>query len=183
MSIQVTCKQCGVTLKTADSSAGKEAKCPKCQATLVIPMPAAEPEPVVDAIQSSDDDLWGDFDQAAELTENSSAGSGENRIPCPTCGEMIMADAAKCRYCDEFFVADLAKVQKNKKGSYSDTEASLSSGEWVVAILCSGIGCIAGLVWMAQGKPKGKKMLTVSLCVQGFWFVVRVLIEIANQQR
>ena len=29
--------------------------------------------------------------------------------------------------------------------------------EIIVAILCSGIGCVDGIVWMIQGKPKGKR--------------------------
>ena len=49
--------------------------------------------------------------------------------------------------------------------------------EWVIAILCSGIGCIVGIVWMIQGKPKGKKMFLVSFCMQILWGIVRAAIE------
>ena len=60
---------------------------------------------------------------------------------------------------------------------------SLSTGEWVVGILCSGIGCIAGIVWMIQGKPKGIKMIGLSLLVQAILGLGRVAIEMANQGR
>jgi len=96
------------------------------------------------------------------------------------CGEMIARDAVKCRYCGEIFDPVLrAKEKKSAKGLSTDED--LSVFEWVIAILCSGIGCIVGIVYIIQGKPKGKKMLLVSLGVQLFWFLVQVLIEAANQ--
>jgi hypothetical protein len=36
---------------------------------------------------------------------------------------------------------------------------------------------------MIQGKPKGKKMLIVSLCVQAFWFVVQMVLGIIAQNQ
>ncbi len=78
------------------------------------------------------------------------------------CGEMIVATAAKCRYCGEIFDPALKKAKK-KKTSRGGDEADLSAGDIVVGLLCSGIGCIAGIVWMIQGKPKGWKMLLLSI--------------------
>ena len=46
-----------------------------------------------------------------------------------------------------------------------------------VAILCSGIGCIAGLVWMIQGKPKGMKMFGISILMAIFWSFVREFVR------
>jgi hypothetical protein len=43
-------------------------------------------------------------------------------------------------------------------------ESDLEVGDWILAVLCSGIGCIMGIVWMVQGKPKGIKMFGVSTC-------------------
>ncbi len=43
MPINVTCTQCGTTLRAPDTAAGKNIKCPKCAA--VLPVPAAAPEP------------------------------------------------------------------------------------------------------------------------------------------
>jgi hypothetical protein len=109
-------------------------------------------------------------------------GEGGDRRPCPVCGEMIPASALKCRYCNEIFDPALKRQEARKaKSSFSGGEGdNLTVGEWVVAILCSGIGCIVGIVWMIQGKPKGKKMFLISLCVQIFWVIVRVGIEAAN---
>ena len=176
MPIQVTCPSCSGAFKAPDSAAGKKAKCPKCGG--VIQIPAAVPaEEVYEAEEAAprpfDDD---DF----EVEPPASLPAADDRKPCPMCGEMIARDAVKCRYCGEIFDPVLrAKEKKSAKGLSTDED--LSVFEWVIAILCSGIGCIVGIVYIIQGKPKGKKMLLVSLGVQLFWFLVQVLIEAANQ--
>jgi hypothetical protein len=73
------------------------------------------------------------------------------------CGEMIVATAAKCRFCGEIFDPTLKRARRTRK-----EEEDLSTGDIVVALLCGWIGCIAGIVWMIQGKPKGWKMLLLS---------------------
>jgi predicted RNA-binding Zn-ribbon protein involved in translation (DUF1610 family) len=179
VAITVTCPTCGATLKTTDSAAGKKAKCPKCQGPVVVPQLATDPAPVVDAEPKPADDLWDGFDQEAELAKSAaSADAGGTRMPCPACGEMILADAAKCRFCGEYFDADLAKAEKKLKGNQ---EEKLTVGEWCLAIICSNIGCIMGIVWMIQGKPKGKKLLLASLAATGVWVVIQLLIAAAEQ--
>src|SRR5207249_10966430 len=42
MPITVICSQCSTTLRAPDTAAGKNAKCPTCGATLVVPGAAAE---------------------------------------------------------------------------------------------------------------------------------------------
>lgn len=177
MPIKVTCASCGVTLTTPDSSAGKRGKCPKCQAPIEIPMPEAPSEEILDAEDSFFDGLDDDSLTAGEISQ-------DQRKPCPACGESIARDAVKCRFCGEIFDPVLKKqeTKRLKQESYSDEDQDLTTGEWVVAILCSGIGCIMGIIWMIQGKPKGKKMLMVSLAVQGFWFVVQVLLGALAQR-
>jgi len=44
--------------------------------------------------------------------------------------------------------------------------------DWVLAILCSGIGCIVGIVYLVQGKPKGTKMLVISIVMIVVWNVI-----------
>ena len=98
------------------------------------------------------------------------------------CGEMIQKSAVKCRHCGEIF-DPLLKAQAKKTAASSGPDADLSVGEWVVAIVCSGIGCIMGIIWMIQGKPKGKKMFLVSLCMQFIWGVLRFALEAMVQQQ
>ena len=172
MSIEVSCQSCGKVLKAKDSAAGKTAKCPDCGNAIQIP------EAVYDAEEEDwgggyEDDGYG-FDM--NDVQNAPADVDANRKPCPMCGEMIVSNAAKCRFCGEVFDPRLKKKKKARAGS-ADTDEDMSTGDWVVAIICSGIGCIAGIVWMIQGKPKGGKMLGVSLLAAVFWNVVRFILE------
>lgn len=173
MPIQVTCPGCQTTLKTADSSAGKRAKCPKCGGVIEIPMPPApanggyELEAELNPLGAFTDD---------ELSSGPVVPEANDRRPCPACGEMIMRDAVKCRYCGETFDPALKKKEKKARQA-SDGDSDLSTGEWVLAVLCSTIGCIIGIIWMIQGKPKGKKMFLVSIAVQFLFGALRVIIE------
>jgi hypothetical protein len=42
----------------------------------------------------------------------------------------------------------------------------------VLGILCAGIGCIVGIVYVIQGKPKGFKMVLLSICA---WLTLSIL--------
>jgi hypothetical protein len=59
------------------------------------------------------------------------------------------------------------------------TDDDMSTVDWVLAIVCSGIGCIMGIIYIIQGKPKGKKMLLVSLACGFLWNVVSAAIRSA----
>lgn len=156
-----------------DSAAGKKAKCPKCSGVIQIPTPVVNEE-IFDAEEAistpfSDDDFAVE-PPAALPTANA------DRKPCPMCGEMIQKNAVKCRHCGEIF--DPLLRSQAKKGS-APGDDDLSVFEWIICILCSGIGCIVGIVYIVQGKPKGKKMLLVSLCVWFIWGIIQALITAA----
>lgn len=152
-----------------DSAAGKRAKCPKCSGVIQIPTPVVNEE-VFDA-EEAISQPFSDDDFAVEPPPELPAAS--DRKPCPMCGEMIQKSAVKCRHCGEIF-DPLLKSQAKKASAPGDED--LSVFEWIVCIVCSGIGCIVGIIYLVQGKPKGKKMLLVSICVQVFWAVVQALI-------
>jgi hypothetical protein len=61
-------------------------------------------------------------------------------------------------------------------------DTNLTVAEWLLAILCSGIGCIMGIIWMIQGKPKGGKMLGISLLFAVLWNIVRYALVAMQQQ-
>ena len=175
MSISVKCDECGKTLKAPDSAAGKKAKCPQCGAIVKIPEPVYEAEEAVEGESHEDADPFagvGSFDSPA-------APASDDRKPCPACGEMIVATAAKCRFCGEIFDAKMKKAaRKNSKGGDDD---DMTTGDWVAAVLCSGIGCIAGIIWMIQGKKKGLKMFGISFGFSIFWSIIRVAIQVSVQ--
>ena len=100
--------------------------------------------------------------------------------PCPMCGEMILASAVKCRYCGEVFDETLRRAERKRRGAVGD--ADLTAAEYLVAILCSGIGCIVGIIWMIQGKPKGTKMFGISFLMAIVWSAIRFAIETGLQR-
>ena len=73
---------------------------------------------------------------------------------------MIVAGAAKCRFCGAIFDPRLKVQARSAAGS---DDSNLNAGEWVLCILCAGIGCIVGIVYAIQGKPKGMKMVGISI--------------------
>lgn len=171
MPIQVSCSSCGDQFKAPDDAAGKRTKCPTCGTPIEIPTPLASEE-----ILEAEPDLPPQFsDEDFEVEPPPELPQTDQRKPCPMCGEMIQADAVKCRYCGEIFDPVLKK--KQKKARDLDEDADLSTADWALAVLCSGIGCILGIIWIIQGKPKGKKMLLASILMNFFWGAVRAVIE------
>lgn len=182
MTIRVKCKSCGKIIKAKDSSAGKKGKCPDCGGPVKIPNHSEEE--VFDAEPTNGDDPFG-LD-GYDLNEGDSIPSAKRKA-CPSCGEDIAHSAAKCRFCGEIFDPALkAKARRenkeNRKRENADSGDDMTVGDWVVAALCSGIGCIAGIVWMIQGKPKGGKMVLVSIGFVIMWNVLRFLATVALQQ-
>ncbi len=108
------------------------------------------------------------------------------RRPCPACGEMIVATAAKCRFCKEIFDETLKRKQQKKRKKKRSRSASydgeLTAVDWVLCILCGTIGCIVGIVACIQGdSSRGGKMIGISILCNVLWniffTVVRALME------
>lgn len=106
--------------------------------------------------------------------------SGDERRPCPACGEMIMQTAAKCRFCGEVFDSTLRRTGgkgRNKAGE------EMTGFDWFLVILCPGIGCIVGIVRLIQGKGSGGKMLGLSIAFAIGWNVLSALLQALTQVR
>jgi predicted RNA-binding Zn-ribbon protein involved in translation (DUF1610 family) len=87
--IKTSCQSCGKTLSAPDAAAGKKAKCPACGQIMTIPNAAEE-----DTYAPAPDSPNPYASPAPEVPD---------RRPCPECGEMIVAGAAKCRFCNAIF--------------------------------------------------------------------------------
>lgn len=190
MPISCECPSCGKRLKAPDSAAGKRAKCPQCGNPVEIPA-----EKIYDAEEVSDSaDDPSAADSAGEYSDNEyglerretedqdESPAEDDRRPCPMCGEMIAPAAVKCRFCGEVFDQKVKRKMELKKKGLTEEDANLSSADWVLGIVCANIGCIMSIVYIIQGKPKGMKMLGVSLLGQLCWFVVGIIIEVLKSQ-
>jgi uncharacterized RDD family membrane protein YckC/predicted RNA-binding Zn-ribbon protein involved in translation (DUF1610 family) len=163
MPISVKCTDCGKALQAPDALAGKKAKCPDCGA--IVPIPAAfmdaeamdEPPPLPEKSLSSatakpkpqpadDDDMF--HDPAEDEVDAPTAGG---RKPCPMCGEMIAASAAKCRFCGEIFDARVRRGGRRSGGAvdyagfWTRFIAAFVDGI-VVIIIAVAIGFIVGMI-------------------------------------
>jgi hypothetical protein len=201
MAISMRCPECGRKLNAPDTAAGKRARCPHCKAIVTLPHAgeaqqdeildaepvAAEPPPLGVAPQAPpaypsappDFPMSDEIPMAPVAPPPLGPDATQPRKPCPMCGEMIPINAVQCRFCHEIFDPALKKAQAKHiaRGRGGAGDDDMSAGEWVVAILCSGIGCICGIIWMIQGKPKGKKMFGVSLLFTVLWSVIRGILE------
>ncbi len=184
MPISFECPQCGKKLRAPDQSVGKSSKCPGCGAIVTCPEPIYDAE-VIDVSEALPSDIL-DNDKPYSLVDPqpSAASSDEDRRPCPMCGEMILKAAAKCRYCGEVFDPGLKKAKGTKSRKYDSESEYLTGGEMTIAVLpmCAGIGCIVGIVYMIQGRPKGLKMFGLSLVMAILWSFVRIMLQSAIQQ-
>lgn len=62
------------------------------------------------------------------------------------------------------------------------SDAEMTAIDWLLAILCSGIGCIVGIVYLAQGKPKATKMLIISIVMIIVWNVISFGAQMATKR-
>jgi len=58
-------------------------------------------------------------------------------------------------------------------------DGSLTAVDWALCILCSGIGCIVGIVRLIQGKRNGAKMIGISIAFSVLWSIVRIAVTAA----
>jgi predicted RNA-binding Zn-ribbon protein involved in translation (DUF1610 family) len=124
MAISFQCPQCGKKLKAPDNAAGKSSSCPGCGGKVTCPDPVYDAEVVemeLTPVKPKGFDPYADvadepYAVASSSSEPSSTGGDDSRRPCPVCGELIVATAAKCRYCGEVFDDTINRVGKAKSG-------------------------------------------------------------------
>jgi predicted RNA-binding Zn-ribbon protein involved in translation (DUF1610 family) len=176
--ISMKCPSCGKILSAPDTAAGKRAKCPACAAVMIVPEVVREAEEIR---PEEGPQLFGLMDEINPPAPQPPPGAqpadqgGGPRRPCPMCGEMILTTAAKCRFCGTIFDYTLKREEEKKRGRASD--ADLTTADWIFCILCAGIACIVGIVYAIQGKPKGMKMVGISLVASIVWGVINAILQ------
>lgn len=89
---------------------------------------------------------------------HASGAPGANMVPCRWCKEPIMRGARKCKHCNEF---QRDEDRETNKKVYEDEEA-LSVTDWIGVLCCPIIAFIQGIIYTAQGRPKGKRLMLYS---------------------
>lgn len=162
MEIRFTCPSCAAKLVLSQEFAGGEVRCPKCGTVSTAPAAdAAAPAPGPLATAPAGPRQGGAAPQR----------TGQHR--CPACGELYDAHSSKCPHCNEWFDDAVRAKHGIAPAEATLGDDSLSIVEWLLVVLCSGIGCIVGIVYLCQGNPKGKKMFLYSLGFAIFWSVVQ----------
>ena len=177
MPISVKCAECGKGLKAPDALAGKKAKCPQCGSVIPIPAPVADAEEIGDddppaarpaASKSSskpkprvakkevEEEYEEDFEDSAEESEDS-------RRACPMCGEMIVATAAKCRFCGEVLDSNLRKRGKSgsgRRGKSNREDLRTTAKHQKAIIICILIQIVAFVVQIGA-PPQVRPLLSL----------------------
>ena len=199
MPISFKCSSCGKALTAPDAAAGKRAKCPACATVMPIPERVfdaeeigaeeidegfrlqGEPDAAAKAGLSSEDPLafLSPGQPADQPPPPAGVTDAQERRPCPICREMIVATAAKCRFCGAVLDVTLKRELEEKKygKARKEEDENPSVWEWVFCVLCAGIACIVGIVYVFQGKPKGWKMIVASIACACLWGMVRAALE------
>jgi DNA-directed RNA polymerase subunit RPC12/RpoP len=126
--ISFECPQCGRKLKAPEESAGKRCKCPGCGAKVICPQPSQKVEatkkPTTPAspIQPLAGEPHPDLDDGSPYALQDPdptpiQESSDERRPCPECGELIKATAAKCKHCGKVLDAAALAAKRKKSGS------------------------------------------------------------------
>ncbi|MBX7166339.1 MAG: zinc ribbon domain-containing protein [Pirellulales bacterium] len=126
MSIQVTCPN-GHVLKVKDKYAGQTGLCPRCQARIYVPEPAAAPlseDAIVDLLgppSRVDLDAMPVHQESRHLSDSgdslmggSSVHAGGPSRECPKCRKHVAATYRICPHCWTYF-SDSSSSSINKK--------------------------------------------------------------------
>jgi len=185
MPISMSCPTCGKTLSAPDSSAGKRAKCPQCDQIMIIPAvaqdsetfaaPTAQQPPPLDSQPASGPpENWLDGLGGSDQATGAVAGSDARR-PCPECGEMIAAGAARCRFCNTPFDSRFSGgYGRRGRGQSYNGFAITSMVLGIVGIVTFCFGIVLGILAVIFGavalngmaksrNPEGKGMAVTGL--------------------
>lgn len=173
MPISMNCPSCNKTLSAPDSSSGKKAKCPACGQIMTVPEVVREAEAVGVGGAGASGDLGPTSDSP------SPAAAGQTRQPCPECGQMIVAGAAKCRFCNAIFDPTLKLLEKSRPGSRcQDLRQIASYQRGVIFCILFQVLAYAGIFAVPQPLAFVPVLLLMIAGIAALVFVVLLAIRI-----
>jgi hypothetical protein len=138
------------------------------------------PEPVYDAeliaVTPDGPGEFGSDEPYAMVPEAVAAPSpaADARRPCPMCGEMIVATAAKCRFCGEVFDKALLRDGIGAKKGQLRKIASSQRGVQLCVLALVACWIAFGGIQAAVGPSIAPAMIAVRITVAVIWFAALV---------
>lgn len=84
-------------------------------------------------------------------------------VPCRWCKEPIARGARKCKHCNEYQSdEDRATFSGQANPAAGADAVMLSTTDWIGVLCCPIIGLLQGLIYVAQGNPKGQRLILYS---------------------
>jgi predicted RNA-binding Zn-ribbon protein involved in translation (DUF1610 family) len=165
-------------LTAPDAAAGKRAKCPGCGQVITVPAPVQEAE-LLGAAAAPPAAAQESYGIAEPTPAAASPDSGEQRQPCPECGEMIIVGAAKCRFCNAIFDPKLKQMGGGK------SEELKQIAQYQRGLIFSVLGqIVAGVIWGMANASHSPPLLLVGALgllvagIAGLVFVVLVALRL-----
>jgi hypothetical protein len=198
MPTSVKCRNCNTPLPAPDSEPGGHVTCRACGWRVPVPeAPKAaevrdDSRPQQEAKATEDPDLLDgslliaevvtpqasepsatDADRAGQAADSSDGKASDvARRPCPMCGELIVATAAKCRFCGAFFDEQLRR-ESRRAGGRNDLRTIAARQKAIMICILVDILSVAAVIAL----PRELKILpAATLVIAGIASVVYVFL-------
>jgi predicted RNA-binding Zn-ribbon protein involved in translation (DUF1610 family) len=165
VAVTFACPACGRLTQAPETLVGRRAECPLCHIVIEVPAPPEEDELVLELAEPATPKL--------AAVKKPSSDDDVDRWQCPGCGGIIPTSAALCRHCGMVFDHERA----SRRGRSPVDDDRLAAGDIVIGLIpcISWIGVVVGIVYLAQGRPKGWKMIALSLGASLAWIAFSVM--------
>jgi hypothetical protein len=178
MAIACVCPGCAVQLTFEDGAGGSQTACPNCRAPLTVP------DEVVDAVLA-EPPAPSPAPPPAPAAAPKAVPDARPRQPCPLCGELIVPDVAKCRFCGAIFDPELKQELKRQevREKTGEDPFDLSAMDKVLGLLCAPLAFLVALIFLGRGQAlKAGKMVGLGCISTGIWITVVTIINVVNRR-